>query len=204
MTSRVLPWGQTMKVSSMNLSHSLGCLSAVTSVICSKSSMKSPATTGERGDLIAVPSVCSKKWSLCLKYVDLRQSSVREHTCCGVMAVLSLKDSSCSSLSLMMPRASCTGTWVKGFSHQNSQGSHCCQSSLMISFQQSVQSSSQRNWSLQRVVSGFSRAPWQDHRLGNQWCRQWVEVARLPYRSMVYPRSIRQTCNFDQIPMIVR
>ena len=111
--SCVLLWGQTIKVSSTYLSHSLGSLSAVTSAVCSKSSMKSPTTTGERGDPIAVPSVCSKIWSLCLKYVDLRQSSVREHTCCSVMAVLSLKDSSCSSLSLMVPRASCTGTWVK-------------------------------------------------------------------------------------------
>ena len=102
-----------MKVSSTYLSQSLGSLSAVASAICSKSSMKSPATTGERGDPIAVPSVCSKNWSPCLKYVDLRQSSVREHTCCGVMAVLSLRDSSCSSLSLMMTRASRTGTWVK-------------------------------------------------------------------------------------------
>ena len=49
-----------MKASSTYLSHNLSSLSAVTSAICSKSSMKSPATTGERGDPIAMPSVCSK------------------------------------------------------------------------------------------------------------------------------------------------
>ena len=57
MTSWDLPLGQTMKVSSTYLSHSLGSLSAVTSVVCSKSSMKSPASIGERGDPNVVPSV---------------------------------------------------------------------------------------------------------------------------------------------------
>ena len=73
-----------MKVLSTYLSQSFGCLSAVASAVCVNSSMKSPATTGERGDLIAILSVCSKKQSLYMKEVDLRQSPANEHTCCGV------------------------------------------------------------------------------------------------------------------------
>ena len=56
-----------MKVLSTYASQSFGCLSAVASAVCLKSSMKSPATTGERGDPIAVLSVCSKKHSLYMK-----------------------------------------------------------------------------------------------------------------------------------------
>ena len=113
-SSCVLPCGQIM-VSSTHLSQSFGSRSGVTSAVCSYSSIKTPATTRETGDPIAVPSVCSKNWSPYLKYVDLKQSSVNEHTCCSVMAVISLRDSSCSSLSLMMIRASSTGTWEKRF-----------------------------------------------------------------------------------------
>ena len=36
-----------------------GCLSAVIGAVCSKSSIKSPTTAGDRDETIAVPSVCS-------------------------------------------------------------------------------------------------------------------------------------------------
>ena len=45
-----------MKVSSTYLSHSFGSLSAVTSAICSKSSMKSPTTTRERDFVLTLVS----------------------------------------------------------------------------------------------------------------------------------------------------
>ena len=65
-------------MSSTYLSHTFGWWFVVVRAVCSKSSMKMFATTGESGDPMSVPSFCSKKLSLYLKYIDLR------HTCSSV------------------------------------------------------------------------------------------------------------------------
>ena len=68
------PCGQMTKVSSTYLYRHAGLRLACFSAFSSKSSMKKLAMTGESGEPIGTPSVCSKHWSSKQKYVDVSTS----------------------------------------------------------------------------------------------------------------------------------
>jgi len=72
-----LPCGQMTKVSSTYLYQHLGLRVAWFSAFSSKSSMKKLAMTGESGEPIATPSVCSKYWPSKQKYVEVSTSLKR-------------------------------------------------------------------------------------------------------------------------------
>ena len=61
----------------MKMSSAYQSLSAVTSAVCSKPSLKSSAATGEIGDPIAVPSISLKNWSPYMKYSHIVLTLVR-------------------------------------------------------------------------------------------------------------------------------
>ena len=65
------PWGQMVKVSSTYLYQHVGLCVASSIAFFSKSSMKKLAMTGERGEPMATPSVCSQIWSSQQKYVEV-------------------------------------------------------------------------------------------------------------------------------------
>ena len=70
--SLCFPWGQMTKVSSTCLNQHIGLCDTCSIALFSKSSMKKFTITGESGESIATPSVCSQNFPSKQKYVEVR------------------------------------------------------------------------------------------------------------------------------------